>query len=338
MMTTHRPIPLSSRELLDARSKAIKPTLNHQTRSAFTLIELLVVIAIIAILIGLLLAAIQKVRAAAARTSCQNRMKQIGLAFHHHYVDKGHFGIALEDGGTYTDGVHLPHCFIQGLLAYLDQGTLASRYRMNEDVGSVNNLPLIRTRIDTLQCPSAPIERSTTNSDYVCPMVFDGVPAAQAGLSLGIDRFEPKGRGFWQHPYQVGFYYPPPNGVVPLPTPPTRIEQVSDGLSTTMMLVEDVGLQNSYRRAGYSDPFPVLGVPYGGDQWGLTFGVEMSVWCNNSVVNCHNVYQIWSFHPGGCNYLFADGSVHFIRENLNFIVFKALFTREAGDDVSAWLD
>jgi prepilin-type N-terminal cleavage/methylation domain-containing protein/prepilin-type processing-associated H-X9-DG protein len=308
----------------------------RHSRLAFTLIELLVVIAIIAILIGLLLPAIQKVRDAAIRLRCQNNMKQLGLAFHHHNLDKGHFGIVYDGGGVYTDGVHVVTNYVNGLLAYLDQGALASRYRTDQGPGSPNNLPLTRIRIDTLLCPSAPVDRSTTNSDYVIARYFDGMPAAAAGL-IGNDRFEQKGRGFWQQPYVANLYYPPPNGLAPLPTPPTRIEQVTDGMSTTLMLVEDVGLQAKYVRNGYPDPYPGSTV-FASDTWANADTVAMTAWCNNSVVNCHNIDQIWSFHPGGCNYLFGDGSVHFIKENLNFIVFKALFTREAGDDVSAWLD
>jgi prepilin-type processing-associated H-X9-DG protein len=122
-----------------------------------------------------------------------------------------------------------------------------------------------------------------------------------------------------------------------LPTPPTRIEQVTDGMSTTIMLVEDAGLQDKYVRSGTPDPFPG-GTVFYWDNWGIGHILTMTAWCNNSVVNCHDMDQIWSFHPGGCNYLFGDGSVHFIRENLKFLVFKALFTREAGDDVSEWWD
>jgi prepilin-type N-terminal cleavage/methylation domain-containing protein/prepilin-type processing-associated H-X9-DG protein len=308
----------------------------RQIRSAFTLIELLVVIAIIAILIGLLLPAIQKAREAAKCAACKNNLKQIGVAFHHYCLDKGHFGRAIEFDRFETDGRHYGGTFVTGLLPYLDQGTLGSRYRTNEVPTSPNNLPLVRTRIDTLLCPSAPVDRSTTNSDYVVARYFDGMPATAAGFS-GNDRFERKGRGFWQQPYVANLYYPPPNGVVPLPTPPTRIEQVTDGMSTTLMLVEDVGLQAKYVRNGYPDPYPGSTV-FASDTWANADTLAMTAWCNNSVVNCHNIDQIWSFHPGGCNYLFGDGSVHFIRENLNFIVFKALFTREAGDDVSGWLD
>jgi prepilin-type N-terminal cleavage/methylation domain-containing protein/prepilin-type processing-associated H-X9-DG protein len=280
---------------------------------AFTLIELLVVIAIIAILIGLLLPAVQKVREAAARIQCQNNLKQIALAMVNFETAHGHF----PEGYRFTTPTR---SFVPPILPYIEQGNI--RYDVQKDWDDPVNQPWTQVQIKTLLCPSAPGENRTDPavpfrpavSDYT---VYHGVNPGYC-LMVGWPRFSP----------------PAENGIM---TPiPCRVAQITDGTSQTFLAVEDAGRPALYRMGrsatgeasagGWADPNVEIALD-GSDT--LTTGLGQGM--GPCVMNCTNDNEVYSFHPGGASFAFADGSVRFIRDGIKNTTFAALVTKSAGD-------
>src|SRR5437762_3699087 len=131
---------------------------NSAHRRGFTLIELLVVIAIIAVLIGLLLPAVQKVREAAARLQCQNNLKQIGLALHNYESVNG-FWPAQSTSPPTAKGTAPPRgSWITRILPYIEQGAVYQMYNPDLHWHDPANEAAVKTRIKILLCPSADME------------------------------------------------------------------------------------------------------------------------------------------------------------------------------------
>jgi len=282
-------------------------------RPAFTLIELLVVIAIIAVLIGLLLPAVQKVREAAARLKCQNNLKQIAIALHNYESANGTFPA----GYSFTFPTR---SYVPPILPYIEQGNI--RYDMNRNWDDPVNQPWTQVRIKILYCPSAPDEGRVDDSLPFQPAASDYT------VYHGVNP---------NYCEMVGWpYYSPPaeNGIM-TPTP-CRITDIRDGTSQTFLVVEDPArpqLWRMGRRAtgvasagGWADPN--LEIALDGSDTLLTGNGQGFGPC---VMNCTNDNEVYSFHPGGANFAFADGSVRFISDSISNTTFAALVTKAAGD-------
>jgi prepilin-type N-terminal cleavage/methylation domain-containing protein/prepilin-type processing-associated H-X9-DG protein len=284
-------------------------------RSGFTLIELLVVVAIIGVLIGLLLPAVQKVREAASRLKCQNNLKQIGLAFHGYH----------DANGRFPPGWTSQHSHVPFLLPYLEQGAVATAYRFDVTWNGSDNLPAIRHDLAILICPSAPESRvGKWVNDYP---VSDTIGGAAVNVLVPPKLFGSRSTRSYR-----GFFLAPEGGNGTDSDRPCASD-ITDGLSNTFMVFEDVGRPDKWENGWMTNS--AGGYPAGNEQWADTANrITVQVICDGTrTINCNNGNEIYSFHINGANFLFGDGSVHFIRQDIAPLTFAALFTRGGGEVV-----
>jgi prepilin-type N-terminal cleavage/methylation domain-containing protein/prepilin-type processing-associated H-X9-DG protein len=315
-------------------------------RPAFTLIELLVVIAIIAILIGILLPAVQKVREAAARMKCQNNLKQIGLALHNFESTYQHFPTSTRTSATAA----VRSAWTTFILPYIEQDSLVRKYDYNSNWDAPDNLPITSQRIRILECPSS-----------INPDRKDGNQQLGAGWApvVAITDYGP----ITAVTPQLAALYP--GQIQALPgflerNARPRFADVTDGTSNTILVAESAGRPQVWRAGrpvGSPQGAPPVRVNGGG--WaraasdfdlkgsssdGVNFPGPCAIGCTNGkdvgntypdpVFGTNGTGETYSFHTGGANLLFGDGSVRFARSEINIVTFAALVTRAGGETVS----
>ena len=293
-------------------------------RTAFTLVELLVVIAIVAVLIGLLLPAVQKVREAANRIKCTNNLKQIGLALHNFENARGKFPPGAVIGPFPEAGVttSAQHGVFPFLLPYLEQQQ--NQYRWDVSYNAPANQPTVATQLRILQCPSAEPDRLVTEAEF--PGAWSGGRTAACSDYNGIRGMDRMlADGGWIDP--VGNY----EGAL-TQNRMVRFADITDGTSNTILMAEAAGRPKLWRAGrlvdGVSDgaAWAAPGLLHG--RGSAPDGIVQPGHC---AINCTNQREVYSFHPGGANVLMADGSVCFLKESIDIRVFAGLVTRAGGE-------
>jgi prepilin-type N-terminal cleavage/methylation domain-containing protein/prepilin-type processing-associated H-X9-DG protein len=300
----------------------------------FTLVELLVVIAIIAVLIGLLLPAVQKAREAAGRAQCQNNLKQMALATYAYQEDYGsypHHGNNAGAGGG---------CWLVVLLPYVEQGNLFQ---------AIANLTKGADDDAMRSGPNA--LGATTPSVFVCPI--DSLPTPPIwqltagptskwpnGQYCGLESYGPNG-GTSAHVDSNGW---PQDGVI-IPSSsskPTQLTDITDGTSQTLLFGERCNYDAVYQQAKGTSFAPV-----GNGWYSKKSNIGNLLWAKPGIPVNYRIpapytsanllnreYAYGSNHPGGANVAFVDGSVHFLSNSTGTDVLQYLSMRSDGTPIS----
>lgn len=307
------------------------------SRAGFTLVELMVVIAIIGVLVGLLLPAVQKVRAAAARTKCVNNMKQIALATLNYQDTNRKFPYATLDyqpgqtTATYVTGMIL-------ILPFLEGDAVATRWDPNQPRNSIIDTDgdgYTNAMVQTMPIPT-----------YLCPSMDP--PNGPLGGVAGAEN-----RAYSSYLFNAGtpdvslFHYyaaanvPEPQfdgAIVPLkdptvtPTTPNRetttINSIKDGTAYTFLIGE-----TDFKPMGV--PSTSMGGVWGYGYIGYTWGTTFHPFNNHKNLpppapTAYGAFR--SEHPGGAHFAMVDCSVHFIRNNIDPATYQALSSR-AGNEL-----
>jgi prepilin-type N-terminal cleavage/methylation domain-containing protein/prepilin-type processing-associated H-X9-DG protein len=344
------------------------------TRRGLTLIELLVVMAIIAVLIGLLVPAVQRVREAANRASCTNNLKQLGVALHSYHQTNGCFPPGLTCSGTNICDAEASG-FTQ-LLPFLEQDNVYRLYQFDEPWYASANYQAVGLQVPLFFCPSNRVQGALDLAPIAaqwqtplppvaasCDFVF--CRGANGALNYDWTRIPLQARGV--------FNIRPPGE----PRPGVRLTDISDGASSTFAMGEAVGgspiylvrdltnpaqlaissitgqsisLEQSWSAAGVGDQsHPWYGSVFGVTaQYGLApdprdepmnrspgtptvYGADPA---GDGSSGMDFISGFRSLHPGGCNFLFCDGSVRFVTNTIDSVVYRSLSTYAGGEALS----
>jgi prepilin-type N-terminal cleavage/methylation domain-containing protein/prepilin-type processing-associated H-X9-DG protein len=267
--------------------------------SAFTLVELLVVIAIIGMLVALLLPAVQSAREAARRMQCANNLKQLGLSMHTYhdsfnrfppgFMVRGYLGTTTPGGWGW--GVFLmpfiEQCALQDKLS-------SSKYTLEQVINDPTLLPMLQSNLPVFRCPSSVIGLLRTHQGAPNPKV------ASANYTCS--------RGFFN--FTGTTHLTKQNNGIFYGESATRFQDVTDGTSNTFAVGERTAFGANLQNDG---SWPSWCGPGGG---GAMNTVSSSVSDKLNHPTSNGAFS--SQHPGGANFCYVDGSVHFVSATIRF--------------------
>ena len=325
---------------------------SKSAKAGFTLVELLVVIAIIGILISMLLPAVQQVREAASRVSCANNMRQLGLALHNYESAHRAFPPSRLD----PDDQAIPSSVSNHpgaesafqswstlILPFIEQGNLASQYDFKQawfDQENSDNYTVIATQVNVYKCPSSPVKDGT--DPYHCV-------GAAAGDYGSINEVKKR---VYTDVLEVAEPSEAARAGLLAKFKKNPISAASDGTSNTLFVAECAGQPEVYiaGRKMTMDDFenyeddkvvnfegnlvPVDGTGWADPDCGFSINGALDSGLDKygpRMINAINVSEAYSFHPGGANFAMADGSTHFISDDIDAKTFVGLCTRAGGE-------
>jgi prepilin-type N-terminal cleavage/methylation domain-containing protein/prepilin-type processing-associated H-X9-DG protein len=318
----------------------------RRSRGGFTLIELLVVIAIIAILIGLLLPAVQKIREAANRMKCSNNLKQLGLAVHNFHDTNNRLPVNMSPNIWGYDDNGRAWSWLAHILPFIEQDNL-----FKQTIGglSVSNAAFMQmgapTAADLAVTPTynqVQAVHATIVKTYLCPSDGDSnkvfTDRANGSTAAGCGPTNYKGvagsNWAWGAIQNVGpsgnnngldlgdgFFYRSDGQTN------RSFSSINDGLSNTFMVGEDLPTRNvhcGWPRANYATG--TAAIPLNQSLPGSTPQYGAGDW--------PNVYSFRSRHPNGANFALGDGSVRYVPQTVDINVYRAMATRQGGESLA----
>ncbi len=316
-------------------------------KAGFTLVELLVVIAIIGTIVAMLLPAVNAAREAGRRNTCKNNLKQIALACLNFASAHGGLPAASTEPtwitapATYGDSPRLG--WVWSVLPYMEEENISSQYDPSVVWFASANQPLIATRLSAMECPTDPIAGYTINGTNTDPLTASSVSFQAAACdyfaivainsNVSTLGFNPRQDETFTssdsstYSYQGAFQ---DDNI-------TKLADIRDGASQTLMLSEMSGRPRAYVSGGFLNS-AIAEKTYGYGAWAHNNKHVVSTYTYDGLtspgtcpLNCSNQYAIFSFHSKGANGAFVDGSVHFLSQDIDLMVLLSLITRAGGE-------